>query len=334
MSLLTGKSRNEPDPEIHLHRGCRHQINNELEEAIACYQNAISCDPHHPAAFTNLGKCYQKQGEFKKGLKCYQQALKKQPESPDPKWLYHLSLPVIYQSSQEIAFYRNRFKEGLETLIATTELETPAQHQAAAAGIGSMTNFYLPQFDHIFPGIAGEVPHAQFVFLSHSSVAVTRQFRTRLDRAFAARNLDSNDFCVFLPRLNFPDFLSLNLAADALLDTLGWSGGKTTLEGLWCGLPVVTCPGNFMRGRHTYAMLQMMGIDSTIAADENDYVHIAVRLGMDGNWYAAQKKLVADNKGKLFNDRSCIRGLENFYRAVVNYSVPDPATAKVADPTY
>jgi len=192
---------------------------------------------------------------------------------------------------------------------------------------------YLPQFDYIFPRIAGEVPHAQFVFISHSTSAVTEQFQRRLDRAFAAFNLDSDKFCLYLPRLNFPDFLSLNLAGNALLDSLHWSGGKTTLEGVWSGLPVVTCPGNFMRGRHSYAMLTMMGIDSTIAADESNYIQIAVRLGMDDNWYAAQKKLIADNKGKLFNDRSCIRGLENFYRGVVRNSVPDPAIAKVADPT-
>jgi predicted O-linked N-acetylglucosamine transferase (SPINDLY family) len=51
-----------------------------------------------------------------------------------------------------------------------------------------------------------------------------------------------------------------------------------------CGLPVVTLPGPMMRARHTYAILTMMGIDETIASDEDDYVAIAVRFGKDGRF--------------------------------------------------
>ena len=139
----------------------------------------------------------------------------------------------------------------------------------------------LPQHDDIYPRIAREVPHAQFVFISHSRPAVTARFRDRLARAFDAHGLPADRFCHFTRRLDFQGFLSLNLASDALLDTLEWSGGKTTLEALSCGLPVVTCPGRFMRGRHAFAMLRMMGITRTVAADKDDYVRIAVELAHD-----------------------------------------------------
>ncbi len=39
-----------------------------------------------------------------------------------------------------------------------------------------------------------------------------------------------------------------------------------------------------MRGRYTYGILQMLGVTETIAADEQGYIDIAVRLGKDTQW--------------------------------------------------
>ena len=145
---------------------------------------------------------------------------------------------------------------------------------------------------------------------------MTEKFKGRLANAFGACELNLDDFCIFLPRLNHPDFLSLNLACDVLLDTLSWSGGNTTLEGISCNLPVVTCPGKFMRGRHAYAMLKMMGISETIATNQADYINVALRLGQDRNFYLQIKRLMQENQSKLFGDKSIIVALEDFYRQV------------------
>ena len=175
---------------------------------------------------------------------------------------------------------------------------------------------YLPQYDHVFAEIAARVPHAQLVFLSHSNLEVTRQFQERLAAAFKSLNLRFEDFCLFLPRLNFADFLSLNLASDVLLDSFCWSGGKTTLEGITCGLPVVSCPGRFMRGRHAYAFLKMMEIEDTIARDERQYIEIAVKMEQDRQFYLNLKQRIMQSRHKLYHDATCIRALENFYRSV------------------
>ena len=95
-----------------------------------------------------------------------------------------------------------------------------------------------------------------------------------------------------------------------------WSGGKTTLEAISCGLPVVTRPGNLMRGRHAYAMLAMMGIDDTIAKDKDEYIQIAVKLCSDEHFYDGVKAQVAGKRARLYADSGCIRALENFYRCV------------------
>lgn len=177
---------------------------------------------------------------------------------------------------------------------------------------------YLPRHDYIFPRIARNVPAARFVFISNVGDAAMRIFQNRLKAAFNAQGLRFEDFCLFLPRLYHDDLMSLNLAADVLLDSLEWSGGHTTLEGIGCGLPVVTLPGRFMRGRHSFAMLKMIGVEETVASDEHNYIEIATRLGKDRDWYRLLKQRMQAERHKLYNDTTCIRSLENFYRSVIS----------------
>lgn len=177
---------------------------------------------------------------------------------------------------------------------------------------------YLPQYDYIFAHIALEVPNAQFAFLeSSNSPKITQQFQNRLKRAFAEVGLNSEDYCVTLPRLNHHEYLSVNLVSDIFLDTLAWSGGNTTLETLACSLPVVTCPGEFMRGRHAYAILKTLGVEETITHSEEDYIAMAVKLGKDPQWRKQLKQKIKANHDRLFNDQVAVRALEDFYQQAV-----------------
>lgn len=96
-----------------------------------------------------------------------------------------------------------------------------------------------------------------------------------------------------------------------------WSGCNTTCEAIACGLPVVTMPGEFMRGRHTYAILTQLGVTETIADDEAAYVDLAVRLGVDVEWRKSVVSRMRDQFPRLYGDRSCVRALEAFYERVV-----------------
>jgi predicted O-linked N-acetylglucosamine transferase (SPINDLY family) len=174
---------------------------------------------------------------------------------------------------------------------------------------------YLPQYDYIFAAIAQQVPEAQFVFLgAHQSKLITEQFTQRLDKAFEQFNLNSQDYCVILPRLSQEDYWSLNLASDIFLDTIDWSGGNTTLEAIASGLPVVTIPGEFMRSRHSFAILTMLGVTETIASNEQEYIDIAVRLGLDKPWRDTIINKIKANHNNLYNDITCVRALESFFQ--------------------
>jgi len=177
---------------------------------------------------------------------------------------------------------------------------------------------YLPQYDYIFAAIAQQVPEAQFAFLeSASGVHITEQFQKRLARAFAKVGLNSENYCVFVPRLSQNSYFNLNQVSDIFLDTLSWSGGNTTLEAIACNLPVVTCPGEFMRGRHSYGILKMLGVTDTIAPTPSKYIEIAVRLGRDRQWRDSIVQRIKERHRYLYDDTDCIAALSEFYQRAV-----------------
>jgi len=172
---------------------------------------------------------------------------------------------------------------------------------------------YLPQYDVIFPRIAAAVGDCRFVFIGFAkSQAVTDAFSQRLERAFASAGLDGGRYCVVLPPLSPEQFVGAVGLADVVLDTPGWSGGKSTLDCLAQNPAIVTMPGRFMRGRHTAAILRRIGCTATIAESVDGYVAVAARLALDGAMRADVRKAAARNKAKAFADLEYMRGLEAF----------------------
>lgn len=71
------------------------------------------------------------------------------------------------------------------------------------------------------------------------------------------------------------DLLARYNDIDVALDTMPYSGGLTTLEALWMGVPVITMPGETFAGRHSFTHLSNAGLDGMIASDSDDYVRVA-----------------------------------------------------------
>jgi len=176
---------------------------------------------------------------------------------------------------------------------------------------------YLPQFDYTIAAIARQVPACQFVFIARPNRYIAEQFRQRMQRSFAAAGLDSEEYCRILPPQDQQSYWNLNQVSDIFLDSLGWSGGHTTLEAIACSLPVVTCPGELMRSRHSYGILKMLGVTATIAASEAEYIAIAVRLGTDQQWRRQIVEQIIQGRPGLYDDQTCVAALEEFYQRVV-----------------
>lgn len=62
---------------------------------------------------------------------------------------------------------------------------------------------------------------------------------------------------------------------DVSLDPFPFTGGTTTLDSLWMGVPLVTLQGDRMGARQGAAILSLLGLDQWVAKDPEDYVRIA-----------------------------------------------------------
>jgi len=169
-----------------------------------------------------------------------------------------------------------------------------------------------PDNDEIFLDILEQDQMATLVFFQDMCATVMQAFMARLQRGLATRNLAVLKRVIFLPRMNHDAYLQVNRSCDVMLDTLYWSGGNTSLDALACALPMVTLPGDFMRGRQSYAMLKAMGLDELIARDKTDYVAIALRLGTDAAWRKEIQQRIAQNTGKVFENNLPVKELEQF----------------------
>lgn len=175
---------------------------------------------------------------------------------------------------------------------------------------------YHPAHDELLARISQAVPESYLVLIGHDDAPAVKVLTARLQAAFAARDMAWEERGRFVPPVapdRFADFLA---SGDVYLDTLGWSGGNTTLEAITCDLPVVTIAGPRMRGRVTAGMLALLDLRELVALGPEDYVAIAVRLARDPAYRASVVERVKARKATLFGRKDGLRALEGFLERV------------------
>jgi len=156
-----------------------------------------------------------------------------------------------------------------------------------------------PDTDALFFDILAQDEDAVLLFFGGLTEGQRQAFLGRLKSGMKMRNLPPRQQIKLLPSLGLSDFRGLLSAADVMLDTLHWSGGSTTLDALFSGLPVVTLPGRFMRGRQSAAMLRIVGVEELIARDAQHYVEIALRVARQAGYREALASRIREGLPRL-----------------------------------
>ena len=76
-------------------------------------------------------------------------------------------------------------------------------------------------------------------------------------------------------------YLDAYAEVDVVLDTFPYTGGTTTCEAMWMGVPTVTLAGTSMIGRQGVALLTAANLPEWVAQTEEEYVAKAVRAATD-----------------------------------------------------
>jgi predicted O-linked N-acetylglucosamine transferase (SPINDLY family) len=115
-----------------------------------------------------------------------------------------------------------------------------------------------------------------------------------------------------------PDMLAEYADVDIALDPFPFSGGMTSCEALWMGLPVVTLPGIRAVSRQTLGFLRVLGLTELAAASADDYVRIAASLAADRPRLAAMRQTLRQRMAAspLCDGAAFTRTLEAAYRTM------------------
>ena len=163
----------------------------------------------------------------------------------------------------------------------------PCEDAPAVAGVPLQRNGFVTfgSFNSAYKISASTVAHWAAILQALPSARLvlnSREFghadtRARFAAAFAGHGVAA---VRLLFRPGAPDALGMLGAyqeIDIALDAFPYSGGLTTLEALYMGVPVITMPGHSLASRHSYAHLATLGLTDWVAADGAAYVALALQ---------------------------------------------------------
>jgi predicted O-linked N-acetylglucosamine transferase (SPINDLY family) len=117
-----------------------------------------------------------------------------------------------------------------------------------------------------------------------------------------------------------PEMLKEYGDIDIALDPFPFSGGATTCDALWMGVPVVSMLGRRFASNHTASHLRAAGMPELVAENEDHYLDICVRLGTDPVALNRLRQTLRPQmvQSPLCNERLFMMTVERHYRELLN----------------
>ena len=159
--------------------------------------------------------------------------------------------------------------------------------------------------------ILWQVPASRLVVLGMPAGAP----QDRLRRDLAAAGV-APERITLAPYVALEDYLRRYDDVDIALDSMPYSGGTTTLDALWMGVPVLTAPGTRPTSRSAASILTTAGLTDWIAADAEDCVRRAVQFSKNQTLLEELRATLRPRMqaSALMDETGFAKDLENLYR--------------------
>jgi predicted O-linked N-acetylglucosamine transferase (SPINDLY family) len=152
------------------------------------------------------------------------------------------------------------------------------------------------------------------LWLSETNDAAARNLREA-----ASRRDVQTERLIFAKRMpGLPEHLGRLRMADLFLDTRPFNAHTTASDALWAGLPVLTCTGNAFASRVAASLLQAIGLPELVAASQDEYEELAVKLASNPQRLNQITEALSANRlaFPLFDTRLFTTHLERAYTMI------------------
>lgn len=172
----------------------------------------------------------------------------------------------------------------------------------------------VPDFDEVLKGIINSDHKALIFFIKDFYNYQYKIFLQRLKN----KKIDL-DKIVFLDRLSQNEFIYLCGKADVLLDPLYFGAGNSFIETFLYPVPLVTCPGTFLRSRIALGLYKQLNIqDAPICKSIEDYVFKAVELANNKKSNILIREQISEKGKFFFKNKNVLIEYENFFLNLMN----------------
>ena len=247
----------------------------------------------------------------------------------------HYSEQVVLFDGQAISFPETQHHPRQDATLAAGD----AQALSTLSPLDEMkslrrrnANIYLcfqsifkiqPLFDFVLADIlqADNQGHIVLQASRHANQTSTLQTRiqTALNEKFCGTPLsqcpammDAYARVHFIARVTSDKVLDLMQQASVILHPFPFGGSKTAFDAINAGIPIVTYPQQYLRGRMAAVFIRNMDLHEIdpdlgtccIASSISDYVSKALRLASDENYRTRVKHAFQKRRSRIFHDES------------------------------
>ncbi|MFA6041667.1 MAG: tetratricopeptide repeat protein, partial [Methylophilus sp.] len=187
---------------------------------------------------------------------------------------------------------RAQFTESVKYLAQTRMCFTPPETSLAVATLPALANGYITfaSFQNmakvsdeviaLWVTVMQAVPDSRLRW--QSKTFIDAKVIQATQARFAKFGLDSKRLS-FHGKVSREEYLAAHAEVDLILDSFPFTGGTTTCEALWMGVPTLTLAGNTMIARQGASLLSAAGLSDWIVGNREDFIQQASLICADLN---------------------------------------------------
>lgn len=209
---------------------------------------------------------------------------------------------IWYDVPQDLRYELNRVELGSEKRIynaTRADFNLPDDENSFLFLCPQSTFKIHPLFDGVFRRLLLDLPanvHVAIIYGRRKSW--TERYQNRILQGLPQ---EARSRFHIIPRVSSERFLSICALADVILHPYPFDGSRTSADALLMGVPIVTLPTEYLRGRMGAALMRTLNLPELVAHNASHYLHIAKQLYHNPSFFQEMKEKLGGNRNTSYH---------------------------------